>query len=182
MGAVEILNNVLLWVLVLLNMIITLALVQRVNKLNSMQAGNAVEEQPPLKAGEPAPEFEARTLNGEKVTLSDFLGKVTMFIFISSQCPVCGEKVVYVNSLLAKQNLSFKPTFVCVDDMETARSFIRKLEVDVPVIVAPESSNPFKNDYNIIGTPSYCTIDENGKVKSSGFGANEELLSLMAAK
>lgn len=180
MGFIEIVSQVLLWMLVLLNMVLTLALIQRVNRLSNVGAESVGEEKPPLQAGEAAPEFEATTLSGQKVTLSDFLGKITMFIFISSQCPACAEKVVYVNSLLAKQNLSFKPTFVSMDDMETARSFIRELGVNVPVIVAPETNNPFKKDYNIDSTPTYCTIDENGRVKSSGYGVNEELLSLMA--
>ncbi len=55
-----------------------------------------------VSAGEPAPDFQARTLTGETVTLSEMKGQVVFVAFWSSWCSRCKEEMDYLKDLKAR--------------------------------------------------------------------------------
>src|SRR5581483_1123376 len=66
-------NSVLVWIVVLANLVLTLALVRRVNAFPGSLAGVGSG----LPIGTPAPDFSLQTLTGQTVTLANFTSRST---------------------------------------------------------------------------------------------------------
>ena len=158
-------SSILLWVVVLCNLVLTLALVRR---LNATPRHKSLSLEMP-KAGQPAPDFRAQTVSGETASLSTFAGRKMAFIFISTNCAPCRQ-------LLPRLEL-FKPraaqtgvelVLVSADEMEETQVFVERLHVRLPVLLAPRNTNPLFDDYKATLTPSYCLVNEQGVVQSAG--------------
>jgi peroxiredoxin len=162
MEAILIISSVALWVAVGLNLIITLALVRRLNQASGMPGG--------LKKGTPAPGFTAQTLGGETVTLADYANRSAAFVFIATNCRPCREEAPKLEVLAAAAHRAgVELVLVSIDEAAETEEFVKELELTLPVLVAPQASNPFKKDYQIPGNPFYCLIDARGKIQSTGF-------------
>jgi len=166
---VLIVSSVLLWVVVLLNVLLTLALVRRVNASGGLNAAGVSETGPTI--GEQAPAFSAQTLEGEPATLESHTGRgrATALLFISAGCQPCHELLATLGELLpgARQTAT-DLILVSSEGRERVEALLAEFHLDMPVLLAPRDSNPFFDDYKITGTPSYCVIDEDGTVQSAG--------------
>ena len=156
-----IVSMVLLWIVTVFNLLLTLALVHRLHT-GLPRSG--------LKAGQIAPDFTAQTLTGENVTLRDYAGHPTTLIFISTHCNPCRKLLPEVEALgprvtQAGANL----VLVSGDGREETQDYVREMDIHLPVLVAPRNESPFFQDYQIQSTPSYCTINQQGKVQSAGY-------------
>lgn len=85
MESILIISSILLWVVVLLNLLLTLGLARRIRN-----AAFPVMES--LKIGQKAPDFSALTLQGKTVTLADYAGHAAAFVFVSPDCKPCREE------------------------------------------------------------------------------------------
>jgi peroxiredoxin len=160
---------VLLWVVVIFNLFLTLALVRRLNT----PSGSQTEEEG-LKAGEPAPDFAAETLQGESVKLATYAGHPTAFVFVSPQCGPCREAMPSYEALGRKASASGSGLIlVSIADRAETRTFVDEFHITLPVLVAPDGSNPFMKDYKVTGTPNYCLVDARGIVQSGGYPSLE---------
>lgn len=151
---------ILVWIVVLFNLLLTLAIIRRLN-LGSRQTG--------LRPGQMAPDFTAQTLSGETVTLQDYAGHPTAFVFISTRCRHC-EKLLPELGALGPQAMRAGVNLVLVSDnqREEIQDYVSRNNIHLPVLIAPHSENPFFQNYQVKGTPSYCYIDQQGKVQSAG--------------
>lgn len=161
-------SSLLLWVVVLLNLVLTLALVRRINSASG--SSPAIETGPPV--GEKAPDFTATTLTGETVTLTDYAGHATTFLFVAPQCQPCHE-LIKTLSLQARE-VSSELALVCNGSRQEAETLARELDIHLPLLLAPRSENPFFESYKISATPSYCSLDEQGVVQAKGIPGPEE--------
>lgn len=171
-----IVSSILLWLVVCFNLLITMALVRQFNSLTHSPSLNASIG---LRPGERAPDFAAQTLQHQTVTLTHYIGRPTLFLFISPTCPACIEGLSQYEAAhaLARQagaNLSLVMN-ATVDD---AQSFVTKHNLNMPLIAAPVHENPFLKQYKATAFPSLCYLDANGKVLRSGLLA-ENLPALM---
>ena len=161
-------SSVFLWVIVVFNLFLTLALIRRLNtksQISDLSSG--------LKKGELAPNFEAETLSGTKINLSTFANQAVTFIFVSPNCQPCREALPTYESLYSKAKLlEIKLVLVVSSDIIRTQAFVNELNINLPVIVAPRETNTFLEDYNVRGTPSYCLIDETGTAQSAGFASS----------
>lgn len=156
-----VLSSVLLWVLVIFNLILSLALVRKINA--------AYQPKESLKEEQPAPNFVAETITGEKVTLESFAQRNVAFIFVDPACGPCREALPSYESLApkaAQSNVDF--VLISTADADLTRRFVDEYNIKLPTLIAPHESNPFMKDYLVTGTPSYCLIDREGKVQSTG--------------
>ncbi|MBD3886237.1 redoxin domain-containing protein [Phormidium tenue FACHB-886] len=158
-------NTILMWIMILLNLLLTLALIRQFNQistLSNMEIG--------LEKGSQAPDFKAETLSGESVTLSSYLGKAVSFIFVSPHCSACVDKLAKLNALAAQMKQSGKElVLVNTDgDRDTTASFVEKYQLALPILVAPFERNPFASTYKANATPSYCTLNPESYVEASG--------------
>ena len=169
METVLIVSSVLLWSVVLLNLLLTLALVRRVNASGDVNvAGVSVVG---LSIGEQAPPFSVQTLKGESVTLESYTrrGRATALLFISAGCQPCHELLATLEDLLVgARRTGTDLILVSSDGREKTHALLTEFQLDISVLLAPRDSNPFFTDYQITGTPSYCVIDEDGTIQSAG--------------
>jgi methylamine dehydrogenase accessory protein MauD len=167
MENVLLVSSLLLWIVVLLNLVLTLALIRRVNTIGGRSTPD-VKVGPP--AGEKAPDFQANTLTGETVALSAYAGHPTTFVFLAPGCGPCRELLPSLKAL-APQAREAGAELVLVSDgtLEATRALGKEMEQDLPVLVAPRKENAFFDAYQITMTPSYCSLDEQGMVLEAGY-------------
>jgi peroxiredoxin len=162
-------SSVLLWLVVGLNLLLTLALVRKINSGTPR----------PLKKGQRAPDFTAQTLTGEQVTLASYAGRSVALIAVSPSCGPCREALPRYEALAPKaRRAGVELLLVSTAPMAESQAFVEELAIHAPLIVAPEPDNSFMRDYKLAGTPSYCLIDAQGKVQSSGFPSSGEWQAL----
>lgn len=157
-----VISSALLWIIVLLNLLLTLALVRKMNARTSPREEG-------LKSGEAAPDFTAQTWQGEAVTLATYAGRSVVFIFISTFCAPCRTALPEYEALscmAAKAGVDI--VLVSGDGAAETQAFVADFDISLPVLVAPQSTNSFHQDYKSPGTPSFCMVNEQGVVQSSG--------------
>lgn len=174
MESVFVINTILTWILILINLLLTLALIRRFNEQTALNVVNASGGQLPSKdmlpVGNPAPDFTAETLEGNPVELSMFLDRLCVFAFISSTCPPCHDLVLKLHDFQSKaSSLGLELILVGLDNNEDMRKFVETTKTTFPVLVAPSTLNPFAKNYLIQGTPSVYVLDRNSKIKWAGF-------------
>lgn len=163
-------SSMLLWVVLIFDLLLTLALVRKVNKLG---VGNEIGERinlDTLKPGDPAPTFKALTLAGEKVTLEKYSDRSVVFVFVSSKCGPCRERIPEIEKVtpIAKE-AGTDIVLVSNDDLETARTFFLGFNGNADVLIAPRSSNQFMDDYKVPATPYFCQVNSEGMIQTNGF-------------
>jgi cytochrome oxidase Cu insertion factor (SCO1/SenC/PrrC family) len=95
MTEVVLVNLGVLWVVVLGNLVLTAALIQRVRNSPAPAETAEVSNWGPFgpEAGSLAPDFAATTSDGQKVRLSDYRGKPLMLLMVSLQWTPCQQAV-----------------------------------------------------------------------------------------
>ncbi len=163
MEPVLIMSNVFLWLVVLLNLLLTLALIRR-----GKSEQNSVL-QPGLGRGQEAPDFTAQTLDGVTVHLSTYAGRRVAFLFITTHCHPCREAAYDFAALLPKAvQVGVELVLVSASDVQETQAFVEELDLHLPVLVAPRFSSSFFKDYKADSTPSYCVVNEQRKVHATG--------------
>jgi peroxiredoxin len=166
MEAFSLINSILLWAVVLLNLLLTLALIRRQHKVS------ASPEVAGLKKGELAPNFETTTLDGTTVTLDTFIGggKSAAFLMISPTCGPCREALPQYEALFQKAvRAGVNLALVSNGEVEAMRELAQEFNLTAPVLVTTPASTSFWADYKVRATPSYCLVSPTGEVKSSGY-------------
>lgn len=163
-------SSVLLWVVVAFNLLLTLALVRRLNATSRQDSRGVGEAHPAgLKPGQQAPDFTAQTLQGEPVTLDTYAGQGVAFIFFSTNCNPCKEALPRLEALRpGAQRAGVELVVVSTQEASKTQAFVDEMHVRLPVLVAPHPANPFMKDYNLNATPSYSLVDAAGIVQSAG--------------
>ena len=169
----------LLWLVVLLNLALTMRVVKWIKATLEVAKPQELEysERQELIIGAPAPEFKARTLTGQAVRLDDFVGRSVAFLFVSPACGHCRMEMPLFLKLapLAKKYADVELILVSdwgpvitqqwLSDMRTEDG----VDVTLPILVAPRGKSDFLDDYNPKKmTPGFCLIDAQGNVQALG--------------
>lgn len=162
-----IINSILIWIVLALNLILTLGLIRRINKMASV---SDFENIPTLAIGTQAPDFSAEALDGQLVSLATYAHQAVTFIFISPTCTPCVEKIptLLLIEPQAEQH-GVRIILVSLVDRADTQAFVNKYSITMPILVAPRETNPFAENYKAAATPFYCFVDEEGKIKSTGY-------------
>jgi len=156
----------------------TIALARRVNGLlrsNAVSTPNALEGG--LEAGQIAPDFSAQTLEGERVSLSTFAQRSVAFIFISPSCKPCLERIPAIEALRPRaEQAGIHLVLVSVAGEAETQALANKTSIRLPILIAPRDSNTFMESYKVEGTPSYCLINADGKVRAAGYFLDTDVL------
>ena len=123
-----------------------------------------------LKAGNPAPDFLLPDLEGEKVSLKDFEGKIIYMDIWASWCGPCLMQVPYAKKL--KEELEGEDVvflYVSMDEKEeTWRNTIEKKEIEGVHLISPGNwSSEIAGLYNVYSIPRYILIGKDGKIINS---------------
>jgi len=158
-----IVSSVLLWIVVLCNVLISLALVRQLNsKVGKRSASLALGG---LDVGREAPAFTAETLHGETVSSTFYVGRTVAFLIVSPSCGPCREVVPSYEALRdGAEEADIELIVVSTGDADKTREFARELQIRLPILIAPQGVNPFMEDYKVTATPFYYLVDNQGKI------------------
>lgn len=166
-------SNIVLWVIVLFNLVLTLTIIRQMNrqgKLTTTGFHSVID----VPIGQPAPAFEAPLLSGETVSLQNYMGRKVLFLFSGPYCKACREILPGIASWI-KESEQAGRTIVLVSDgpAEETSKFLHDTGLKIPTIIAPKGVNSFMDDYQVLGTPSFCSINEKGLIHAAGYPSLE---------
>ena len=132
-----------------------------------------------------APEFELPTLQGGKIKLSDYRGKVLFINFWATWCATCKVEMPSMEKLYQRfREYDFEMLTISVDkDLSLISPFIKEYNLSFPVLLDPDSKVA-KRDYKTTGVPETFVIDKNGIIVHKAMGprdwANDETMEAFA--
>jgi len=168
MEQILIISSVLLWIGLLFNFLLILALTRRLSRSHGTG-----EEPESLKPGTIAPAFQAKSLDGKDVTESQYKGKTVAFLFVGPGCVPCREFMPYFIELIPDvQKRGIELALVSESSADAMQEYLKEYKLDLPVLIAPSGDgklSKFLDDYKVSGTPSYCLVSPDGKVLAAGY-------------
>ena len=115
-----------------------------------------------------APNFEATTLTGEKVTLEQFKGKKVVWLsFWATWCPYCKKEIPALKEIHKKYGDKVEILAINIgvrDSVEKAKDYAFEHDLPYDIIF----SNDITSLYGVQGTPTQVVIDINGKIAYVG--------------
>lgn len=126
-----------------------------------------------LAVGQPAPEVESLLLDGKKVKLSDYKGKVVLLDIWATWCPPCRAMIPHEREMVAK--LKDKP-FVLVsvsadDKKETLNAFLEKEAMPWVHWWDNGPQSAVLKKYRVRAFPTLYLIDHSGVIRHKWVGA-----------
>lgn len=134
-----------------------------------------------IKKSMPAPDFQAETLDGKKVSLSDYQGKVLILDFWATWCGPCLAELPYFQELVNLYKNEPSVAFLTISQdrsKDVARKFIEQKGYTFPVIFDTGISQLFE----VEGIPLLIVIDKEGNIRYRHFGfdpSNVDFIQLM---
>ncbi len=122
------------------------------------------------KVGDRAPDFSATTLDGKRVSLSDYLGKKPVYlVFWATWCPNCLKEIPEINALKTKFNdrLAILAINVGINDSaDAARKYQQEHHMQYPVVF--DDGSVISSAYGVVGTPTQLLIGTDGIIRYRG--------------
>ncbi|HXX21982.1 MAG TPA: redoxin family protein [Terriglobia bacterium] len=130
----------------------------------------------PIRGREPfAPDFSFVTLEGESLSNAALRGKVVLFDFWGTWCPVCRESLPMVLSLRKKyRDRPFQIVGVNSDEDEQAwKRFIASNHMDWPEFL--DSSNALRQAFDVNAYPTFIIVDRDGVITYNRSGWSPDM-------
>jgi peroxiredoxin len=113
----------------------------------------------------PAPDFAFPGLDGKKVSLADYRGKLVLLNIWATWCAPCVAEMPSMEKLYQKlKNEGFILIAVSIDETgaEAVMPFIKKHKLSFPVLT--DTQGDIKHLYQVTGIPESFIIDKNGMI------------------
>ncbi len=119
-----------------------------------------------LYVGDRAPNFTARTLDGQTVSLSDFRGRVVLLNFWATWCTSCQKEIPILQALYELHQPDFVVLAVNYKEGEgRVRAFAEENGMGFPVLLDPDGTiNEEIFGEVILGYPTSLLLDRNGVI------------------
>ncbi|MGA9567028.1 MAG: TlpA disulfide reductase family protein [Candidatus Korobacteraceae bacterium] len=124
-------------------------------------------------SGNPAPDFTVTDIDGRKLNLSDFKGKVVLLDFWATWCTPCRAEIPHFVEMQNK----YGPQGLQVigismdDDAKPVREFYQQYKMNYPVAVGDDKlADQFGG---VMGLPVNFLIDREGRIHSKHLGATD---------
>ncbi len=117
-----------------------------------------------------APEFALKTLDGSRLTLSEYRGKVILLDFWATWCSPCQEEIPRFVEWQGKYgNQGFQVIGISMDDNpKPVQGFVQDFRMRYPVAMGTqEMASQFGG---ILGLPVNLVIGRDGKIKAKHLG------------
>jgi peroxiredoxin len=128
--------------------------------------------QPPTEEVE-APDFSLTDLNGRRVRLADYRGKIVFLNFFATWCVPCRVEMPAMERL--HQDFKDRGLVVLAVDIQesarTVRPFVRELKLSFPAILDEDGSVAYM--YAVRPVPATYLISRHGRILWRAFGARE---------
>jgi len=118
-----------------------------------------------------APDFSLPQLNGEKLNLSDYRGKVVLLDFWAIWCDPCRDEVPHFVELQNKyRDQGFQMIGVSMDDSpEPVREFYPQFKMNYPVVMGNAKTGELYG--GVLGLPIAFLVGRDGRIYSKHTGA-----------
>lgn len=163
------------WIVTLLTMLLTLALVRRVNMLAAQVATqiSASAADLGLNEGEPLPAFEARDLNGRPTSSGELIDdKPALLALLSATCQSCRDQVAQFNAVSRDASRAgWVSVAVVSGTREAAADLIAAIGPDTTILVNEDQDAQLMRDLRLNYSPTYYAVARDGRVASREFSA-----------
>ena len=123
----------------------------------------------PPQVGRPAPDFQARLLDGTPVSLVSLRGTPAWLTFGASWCQPCRAENADIDAMAAKYMGRLRVLQVYIsEDAATVADYVNRVRLTYGTIADPTTS--LAAEYRILGIPSHFFIDANGLVQNMRVG------------
>jgi len=137
-----------------------------------------------IVAGNMAPEFSLKSLDGKEYSLNDLLQRgPVVAAFFKVSCPVCQFTFPFLERLHKRyggDGVSFLG--VSQDDARDTKEFAKEFAVTFPMLLDDESGYIVSNAYGLSNVPTIFLIDTGGTVRVSSMGFDKKDLETIAAE
>ncbi len=124
-------------------------------------------------------DFTLSSLEGDKVSLSDFTGRIVVLNFWATWCPPCRAEIPDFVRLAGEYSSSYVQFLgVSNEDIPTLKSFASEFDINYPILV--DDSNVM-GKWNIGAIPTTFIIDGEGRIidKNVGMMTGEQLKNII---
>jgi peroxiredoxin len=132
-----------------------------------------------VNAGEVAPGFSLKDVNGNEVTLNSLNGNVVFLTFWATWCPSCKEELPDLNTLQRKYSAKgFTVLSICIESSEPiVVNYLKKHPMTFPVLVDKEGS--VAESFRFSGLPASFIIGKDGLIRYKHSGYDKESFTLI---
>lgn len=129
-----------------------------------------------IEIGMSAPNFTLKSLEGERISLLDFKGKVVLLDFWATWCPPCRFSIPALIKIQKKfKEKNFAVLGINIDEnRKLVPRFVRRYKINYPVLYG--GGERVMWDYGIRPIPTFFLLDTDGKIAKIylGFYPNME--------
>jgi thioredoxin-related protein len=155
MNNLLVVSNIVLWIIVGFQLVITFFLAKLVVQfLNNIRINGSKLQKSVLQKGAPAPLFRVLDQHGELVKLTDNENKITMIMFVKESCGTCKEIYSKLKNIFTLYSKQFN--FILITDSKFSEQQLHELE---GIHICESEDVPRK--YNIEIVPTVVFVDQN---------------------
>lgn len=130
-----------------------------------------------LNQGDIAPDFELKTLDGNKVRLSELKGKKVIINFWATWCPPCKAEMPHMQNYYEEFSEEENVEILAVnltsgDRLENVESFIDDYRLTFPIPM--DTKGEIGKTYQAVTIPTSYMIDTNGRIQNKIVGPMDE--------
>ena len=124
-----------------------------------------------IVAGNPAPNFSLKSLDGQESSLAGALKKGPVVLaFFKVSCPVCKFTFPFLERLYQRyKSDNFTFLGISQDNISASRDFAQDFSVTFPILI-DDASYTVSNAYGLTMVPTVFLIEPDGTVKVSSMG------------
>lgn len=119
-------------------------------------------------AGQPAPDFNLKDIQGRPVRLSDYRGKVVLLNFWATWCAPCRAEIPHLVELYkahGPERLAVIGVSIDRASLSRVEAFVQEYKMEYPVIYAGRDINMLNQRFGSIrAIPTTFLIDQEGRV------------------
>lgn len=134
---------------------------------------HATQKPKPAASGNSAPDFTVTDIDGKKLTLSDYKGKVVLLDFWATWCSPCRAEIPHFVEMQQKYGpQGFQVIGISMDDdAKPVRDFYQQYKINYPVAVGDDKLA--ESFGGVMGLPVNFIIDRDGRIVGKYLGATE---------
>ena len=127
----------------------------------------------PSASGNLAPDFVVTDLDGKKLSLSDYKGKVVLLDFWATWCSPCREEIPHFVDMQNKYGpQGFQVIGISMDDdAKPVREFYKQYKLNYPVAIGDDKLA--EHFGGVLGLPVNFIIDRQGSIYAKRLGATD---------
>lgn len=138
-----------------------------------------------VQEGNPAPDFELTTLDGETVKLSDYKGKKVILNFWASWCPPCKAEMPHMQKFYAEnKDNNIEVLAVNLTNIDSGESEIQKFVDDYGLTfqIPLDTEGMIGTRYQAFTLPTSYILDTNGIITKKIIGPMDENMMIQLTR